>query len=75
MISGLIDTALSAAVGFLGGLFGGSKTKKAAAVMQSQADALMIRETQQSNTLKWVLILFAGLAVVVFMFIVLRRRK
>lgn len=74
-VTGLIDTAIGAALGALAGLFGKSKTKRQIESMQATADELMLREQKQSGTVKILLFVFAGLALILVFVLVIRKKR
>lgn len=74
-LSGLVDLAIGKVVGFVASIFGKSQTKKAIAAMQTNANALLINEQKQNQTLKYVLYGFLALAGAVLFFFILRKRK
>lgn len=73
-LSSIIDTGIGVVLGFVAGLFSG-KAKKEIAALQSNADALMIRNETQSKTLKIMLIVFGVVAAIIIFIFVIRRRK
>ena len=72
-LSSIIDAGIGLALGFVAGLFSG-KAKKEIAALQSNADALMIKNQAQSKTLKTLLIVF-GIVAAIIIFLVIRRRR
>lgn len=71
----ILDSVLGIATSFISGLFGKSKTKKTLAVLDAQADALMIREAKQSQILTVAKFALIGIAAVILIFIVMKGRK
>jgi hypothetical protein len=74
-LQGLLNYGLQKLVSFVGSIFGKSPTKKAIEAMQTSANAALINEQKQAQTLKIVLIAFAALAGIVLFVFVLRKRK
>lgn len=65
--------------GLISGLFGGNKkAKKTAqqlAIVSQKVDVLVAENAEQSKMIKWLLIGLAAVAVVVFFFVFLRKRR
>jgi len=71
----ILDSVLGIGTALLSKIFGKSKTKKTLAVLDSQADSLMIREANQSKMLTVAKFALIGIAGIVLIFIVRKGRK
>ena len=71
----LVDTALGLVTGFVTGLFGKTKTNKTLDSLKSQADYLQVKQAEQKNTIKLLVIAFIVVAGFVVFYFFLRRRK
>jgi uncharacterized membrane protein YvbJ len=71
----LLDTALGLVTGFVGKLFGKSKTNKTLDALKGQADYLQQKAVEQKNTIKILVVIFVIVAVFVVYFFVLRKGR
>jgi hypothetical protein len=73
-LTGLIDTGINLALGFLGKLFSG-KTKKAVAEMQTRANQALEYDEKQSGMIRLLIAALVIIALLVVYFFVIRRKK
>lgn len=74
-LNSIIDAGIGIVLGFVGKLFGKSKTKKTLEVLDAQADALMIKQASQDKLISYAKYALIGLLIIVVVFFVIKRRR